>query len=435
MKAGMMNWASTRNSIFVLLAIVLVCEGAIAQEWPQWRGSDQTNRSSEAGLFESWDADGPDLKWTAEGLGAGYATVSVADGRIYTSGNTKDAQQVVAYSLEGKQLWATPITSSPPKHPYAGSRTTPTYSNGKLYVVSSDGAVCCLLANNGSKVWTRKFSEWNGKMMSMWGFSESPLVDQGKVICTPGGADGVVVALDVDTGKDIWACKLPDYKEEFGVNGKSLLDGAGYSSSVITEAGGVRQYVQLVGRGLIGIRADNGKLLWRYVKVANGTANIPTPVVSGDYIFTSTAYNTGAALLKLVADGDGVSVEEQYWIGSKKFQNKLGGMTLVDGHIYCGHGNGSGLPICLEMKTGETKWGPLRAEGRGESALIAADGHLIWRRQNGTVILTRVNPEKFDVVASFTPQYQEDNSWAQPVIANGVLYLREQDKLMAYRLK
>lgn len=429
-----MIWALSRTSIMIATVLIITCS-AFAQQWPQWRGSDQTNRSQETGLFKSWSADGPELLWMAQGLGSGYATVSVADDKIFTSGNTEDAQQIVAYSLEGKQLWATPITDAPPKHPYAGSRTTPTFDDGKLYVVSSDGAICCLDAETGSKVWTRKFSEWEGKMMSMWGFSESPLVDDGKVICTPGGSNGMVVALDADSGKEIWACKLPKYGEEFGVNGKSLLDGAGYSSAVMTEAGGVRQYVQLVGRGLIGIRADDGKLLWRYIKVANGTANIPTPIVDGDFIFTSTAYNTGAALLKLSADGEGVSVEEKYWIGSKKFQNKLGGMTLVDGHIYCGHGNGSGLPICLEMKTGNVKWGPLRGEGRGESALIAADGHLIWRRQNGTVILTKVNSEKFDVVASFTPEYQEDNSWAQPVIANGVLYLREQDKLMAYRLK
>ena len=206
--------------------------------------------------------------------------------------------------------------------------------------------------------------------------------------------------------------------------------------SVKTEGGGVKQYVQLVGRGLIGIRASDGKLLWRYMKVANGTANIPTPIIDGDHIFTSTSYNTGAALLKLVpGDDDGVDVEEVYWLKSKTFQNKLGGMTLVDGHIYCGHGNGSGYPVCLEMLSGEVKWGPLRSKGKGESSLIYADGHLVWRRQNGLVILTKVNSQSMEVVGSFMPDYQEGNSWAQPVIADGVMYLREQDKLMAYQLK
>ncbi len=428
------------GSSFLLLAMVALLSGilvdsSVGQDWPQWRGADRQNQSAETGLFEKWGRSGPVLDWTAEGLGSGYATVSVADGKIFTSGNTDSAQQVTAYSLSGAQLWATPITDAPPKHPYTGSRTTPTYHDGMLYVVSSGGAVCCLRADDGKKVWTRDFSEWGGKMMSVWGFSESPLVDGDNLICTPGGPKGMVVALNLKTGKDVWTCKLPNYDEEFGVNGKTLMDGAGYSSAVVSEACGVRQYVQLVGRGLLGIRASDGELLWRYTKVANGTANIPTPVIDGDYVFTSTAYNTGAALLKLVANGDGVDVEEVYWLDSKTFQNKLGGMTLVDGHIYCGHGNGSGLPICLEMKTGKVKWGPERAKGKGESSVIVADGHIIWRRQDGTVILTKVNSEKMEVVSSFKPEFQEDNSWAQPVISNGVMYLREQDKLMAFKLK
>lgn len=424
-------------ALFVLTFLVgsFSAESSFGQQWPQWRGVDRQNHSSETGLFERWSRSGPRTAWTAEGLGSGYAAVSVADGKIYTSGNTETAQQVAAYSLEGEQLWATPITDAPPKHPYTGSRTTPTFHQGMLYVVSSDGAICCLNANDGEVVWTRQFSEWSGKMMSSWGFSESPLVDDDKVICTPGGAKGMVVALNPKTGEDVWACSLPDYGDEIGVNGKSLLDGAGYSSPVISEGAGVRQYVQLVGRGVIGIRASDGKLLWRYRKVANGVANIPTPVIDGDHVFVSTAYRTGAALLKLKASGDGVDAEEVYWLNAKTFQNKLGGMTLADGHIYCGHGNGSGLPICLEMKTGKVKWGPVRAKGKGESSLVVADGHIVWRRQDGTVILTKVDSEKMDVVGTFKPRFQEDNSWAQPVIADGVMYLREQDKLMAFKLK
>ena len=425
-------------SLFVLLAasLSMACDSLLAQDWPQWRGAGADNHSSETELFEKWGANGPKLKWTAEGLGSGYATVSVVDGKIFTTGNSESAQQVTAYSLDGKQQWATDITDEPPKHSYLGSRSTPTYHDGKLYVVSSDGAISCLDAKSGKKVWSRDFDVWNGRMMSTWGFSESPLVDGDNVICTPGGSKGVVVALNLETGDEAWACKLPDYGDELGINGKSLLDGAGYSSPVISEGGGVKQYVQMVGRGLLGIRASDGKLLWRYKKVANGIANIPTSIIDGDFVFTSTAYNTGSALLKLSDAGDGgVNVEEVYWIDGRKFQNKLGGMTLVDGHIYCGHGNGAGFPICLEMKTGEIKWGPLRAEGKGESSLIYADGHLVWRRQDGKVILTRVNSETMDIVSSFQPDYQEGNSWAQPVIAGGVMYLREQDKLMAYELK
>ena len=416
-----------------VLFLTFAAGNANGQQWSQWRGPQRANHCAETKLFEKWGDDGPEKRWTTEGLGRGYGTVTIAESKIFVSGNTEIAQQVSAYDINGKQLWATAISDTVPKHSYLGSRSTPTFHDGKLYVVSSDGRICCLEAETGDTVWTREFSDWDGKMMSRWGYSESPLVDGENVICTPGGPDGMVVALKLTNGEEVWASKLPDYGDENGLNGKSLSDGAAYSSLVISEGGGTRQYIQLVGRGLIGVRASDGKLLWRYKKVANGTANIPTAIVDGDYVFTSTGYNTGSALLKLESTDDGVNAEEVYWLPAKTFQNKIGGITLVDGFLYAGHGNGPGLPICVEMKTGKVKWGPVRADGKGESSLLYADGHLIWRRQDGRVILTTVNSEKFDIVSDFMPDFQEDNSWSQPVIAGGVMYLREQDKLMAYQ--
>ncbi len=131
----------------------------------------------------------------------------------------------------------------------------------------------------------------------------------------------------------------------------------------------------------------------------------------------------------------GVNVEEVYWLDGRQLQNKHGGMVLVDGYIYCGHGNGNGLPICVEMASGKIAWGPERAAGNGETSTIYADGHIIFRREDGTVILAEATPESFRPVHTFTPAHQEDKSWAHPVIADGILYLREQDKLMAYRLR
>jgi len=423
----------------VVLALFLIVGlvGAIsAEDWLQWRGADRANRSSEIGLFENWAADGPPLAWMASGMGSGYASVSVSGNTIYTTGNFADSQSVVAVdATTGDVLWKQPITGGPPKHGYEGSRTTPTIDGDHLYMVSSDGVIVCLNRHDGSEVWKRDYKDWNGKMMSGWGYSESPLVDGERVLCTPGGSQGMIVALNKMTGDEIWTSLLPSYDDETGLNGKALKDGAGYSSIVISQGAGVKQYVQLVGRGLIGVRASDGKFLWRYDQVANGTANIPTAIIDGDYIFTSTGYNTGSALLKLTSDGDGVKAEEVYWLDGKKLQNKHGGMTLVDGYIYCGHGNGSGLPICVNMKSGEVAWGPERAEGKNETSLVYADGHIIFRREDGTVILAKATPKKFDVVGTFKPEYQAGKSWAHPVIAGGKLYLREQDKLMCYTLK
>ena len=418
------------------LCFLSIAVGSVLQadDWPQWRGADRANRSSETGLFANWGTDGPPLSWTAEGLGSGYASVSVVGQRIFTTGNFSNNQSVVAVDAKtGKVLWTSPISDSAPKHGYDGSRSTPTVDGDKLYVVSSDGAIVCLAASDGKTIWRRDFDEFKGQMMSGWGFSESPLVDGDHVICTPGGRNAIVVALNKETGENVWECSLAEGKNQS--DGDNLNEGAGYASAVISEGGGVRQYVQLVGKGLIGVRASDGKLMWRYSRVGNTTANIPTALVDGDYVFTSTGYGTGSALLKLTGDNQGgVKMEEVYWLDGNQLQNKHGGMTLVDGYIYCGHGNGNGLPICVEMMSGKTAWGPERGKGDGETSTIFADGHIVFRREDGTVILATATPEKFDVIGTFKPVYQEGKTWAHPVIANGMLYLREQGKLMAYRI-
>ncbi len=428
------------NRVLTLFLVSVAClafgDLAQAENWPQWRGADRANRSAEVGLFGNWTPTGPPLAWVASGMGSGYAGVSVVDDRIYTTGNFAKSQSVVAIDVAtGKVLWTSAISDSAPKHDYDGSRTTPTVDGENLYCVSSDGAIVCLSSKDGKLVWRRGFDEFGGKMMSGWGFSESPLIDGDKVICTPGGLDAAVVALSKATGETIWQCAVPSAEGREDSRGKGLKDGAGYASPIISSGGGVRQYVQLLGQGLVGVRAADGKLLWQYARVANSTANIPTALVDGDFVFTSTAYGTGSALLKLVAEGDdGVKAEEVYWLDSNQLQNKHGGMTLVDGYIYCGQGNGDGLPICVEMATGEVAWGPIRAKGSGETSAIFADGHIIFRREDGTVILATATPEKFEPVHTFMPTFQQGKSWAHPVIAGGVLYLREQDKLMAYRI-
>ena len=408
---------------------------AVGEDWLQWRGPNRTNRSSETGLFDAWGDDGPKLDWMAQGLGEGYASVSVAGNRIYTTGNFGDSQSAVAIdATDGTVLWKHPITEGVPQHSYEGSRSTPTIDGDRLFMVSSDGRILCLNSDDGSEIWGRSFQDWNGKLMSGWGFSESPLVDGDHVICTPGGKQGMLVCLNKITGRQIWAAVLDD--RDLDADASKLNEGAGYASPVISVGGGVKQYIQLIGRGLIGVRASDGQVLWNYSRVGNNTANISTPIVDGDLVFASTGYNTGSSLLQLAAtSGGGVQATEVYWLDAKQLQNKHGGMTLVDGYIYCGHGNGNGLPICVKLSSGKIAWGPERAAGKGETSLVYADGHLVLRREDGTIILAKASPEKFRVVSSFKPAFQQKESWAHPVIAGGKLYLREQDKLMSYQLK
>lgn len=412
------------------LLLLLTASSVVAEDWPQWRGLNRDGKATIENFNDDWTANPPKLLWTGDGLGQGYSSVSVADGVIYTTGNFDDGQSVIALSEDGgKELWRTPITESSPKHSYEGARCTPTVDGEHLYVVASSGKIACLTREKGDVVWSKDFKqEWGGRMMSGWGFSESPLVDGELVLCTPGGPDATIVALNKTTGDLVWKSAVPDSVGR----GKG---GAGYSSIVISHGAGVKQYVQLVGKGVIGVRASDGEFLWGYGKVANGTANIPTPIIDGDYVFSSSGYGTGAALLKLSAEGDGVKAKEIYFLTADVFQNHHGGMILDDGYVYAGHGHNNGFPICLELETGKVAWGgKIRGAGGKSATIVFVNDHIIYRYQTGEVALVKATSEDYELKGSFRPEVVKEPSWAHPVVANGKLYLREQDSLMCYDL-
>ncbi len=416
--------------------LALSCLGALsnltqAKDWPQWRGPDRTGLSSETGVIKTWEKSAPKLLWNVEGSGRGFSSVSIAEGVLYTTGNfkgDKEGQGVSAFSIkDGKLLWQTPVTDFVPEHGYGGARSAPTVDGDRLYLTTSNGVIACV-STKGKLLWSKDFKkEWNGKMMSGWGFSESPLVDGDRVVCTPGANEAFMVSLDKKTGATKWKSKL-------GEVGKKGKDGAGYGSIVISNGGGVKQYVQMTGRGVIGVRAKDGRFMWNYNKVANSTANIPTPIADGDHIFCSTGYGTGSALLKIVPKGSGAIAEEVYFLKPKTLQNHHGGMVLVDGHIYCGHKHNGGDPICIEMKSGEVKWGPEKGPGHGSACITYVDGHLIYRYQSGHVSLVKATPKGYEFKGSFMPVHQEAESWAHPVVSDGKLYLREQNRIMCYEL-
>lgn len=432
------------------LVIALPAASLRGDDWPQWRGPNRDGKSAESGLLPNWQDKAPALQWTVEGMGRGYASLAIVDGRAYTTGNFEDGQGVVAVDTStGDVIWRRTITDAVPQHSYEGSRCTPTVDGENLYVVTSDGQIACLKKEDGTIVWKRSLrDDWQGRMMSNWGFSESPLVDGDRVVCTPGGPGATIVALNKLTGEEIWRSAPPapaaapaeEAPPEQGRRGRRRRGGGGasaaYSSIVISHAAGVKQYVQLIGSGIIGVRADDGQFLWQYGRIANTTANIPTPIVTGDYVFTSTGYGAGAALLRLIADGEGLQAEEVYFLDGGTFQNHHGQMILVDGHVYAGHQHGNGFPICVELETGEIVWGGnIRGAGRGSAAITFADGQLIFRYQDGTLALIAATPEGYQLNGTLTPAYQEDKSWSHPVVVDGKLYLREQDKLMCYDVR
>lgn len=395
-------------------------------DWPQWRGPARDGKSTESGLLPSWDAP-PPLAWKAAGLGTGFASVSIADGRIFTMGDLDGGQHVIALDRDGgKQLWKTQIGDTFEKTGYHGPRCTPTVDGDTVYALGTGGELAALDVATGDVRWQKSLPrDFGGRMMSGWAYSESPLVDGDRLICTPGGSEAAMVALDKRTGSVIWKAAVPSL-------GEAGKDGAGYSSIVVSEACGTRQYVQLMGRGVVGIDADSGKFLWGYNRVANRTANIPTPLVEGDYVFCSSGYQTGAALLKLNRTGGGIEAEEVYFLPASTFQNHHGGMVMLGDYVYAGNGHNNGFPVCLEWKTGKVVWNGGRGPGNNSAAITYADGHVYFRYQNGVMALIEATPEGYRLKGSFEIPDCESPSWPHPVVAGGKLYLREQDQLFCY---
>ena len=395
--------------------------------WPGWRGPQRDGVCTETGLLDRWDEGGPPLKWKVTGLGQGYSTVSVVRGVIYTMGEHNGNASLLALDEHnGEQLWSAPVGSGKPN-------STPTVDQNRVFALGYKGDLVCVDIRNGAEVWRRNIAEdFSGRLASDIGYSESLLVDETRVLCTPGGDDATIVALERTTGDVLWKASLNAVRAERIAKG---ADGAGFSSIVLSEACGIRQYIQLVGRGVISVRADDGKLLWVYNRVANNLANISTPVVRGDYVFCSTAYSTGSALLKVVRDGPGLQPIEEYFLDFRKMQNHHGGLVLVGDHIYSGHGHNNGFPLCLEMKTGKIAWRPGRGPGTGSAAVLCADGHMYFRYENGVMALIQATPDEYILKGVFKIDSDLGKSWAHPVVAGGMLYLRDEDTLLCYDVR
>jgi outer membrane protein assembly factor BamB len=431
-------------TLMVVFSMMCSAGSTMAADWPQWRGPNRDGKSAETGLLQEWPEGGPELAWKTEGLGAGFSSVSVKDGRIYTMGDLDDGQYVFALQEDGGEiLWKTKVG---PTHDddYGGSRCTPTTDGDRLFVTNTEGDVISLESATGKEVWrVSMVDEYESYLMKAmgsydWRYAESPLVDGDKVIVTPGHIQAMMVALDKKTGKEIW-------KTQGGRIGPIGADGAAYSSVVVTEIDGTRQYVQLVGRGVIGVDAETGEMLWGYNRVANDIANIPTSIVTGDYVFSSSGYGTGSALLKITKNPDYDEssderqpkwlAEEVYFLEGNVMQNHHGGLILHDGYIYTGTGHNKGFPLAVKMDNGEVAWGPIRNEGKDSAAITYADGRIYFRYQNGLMILVEANPEEYIEHGSFPIPDSTKPSWSHPVIANGKLLLKEQGTLFAYDIK
>jgi outer membrane protein assembly factor BamB len=383
--------------------------------WPQYLGPDRNNISRETGLADAWPESGPKVVWTAENLGVGYSSLSVAKGRIFTIGSIGEDEFVIALELDsGKELWKTRIGSTRKDGMGDGPRGTPTVDGDFVYSLGANGDLACCEVSGGQLAWTVNIlKEFKGNNIG-WGISESVFVDGDMVICTPGGSEATLAALNKSTGKTIWKSVAP--------GGSS----AGYASVVPIEVGGVRQYVQFVHKGTMGIRARDGKPMWANDRSHNGTANCSSAVFADNMLFTSSGYGTGGAMLKLSSKGGETKAEFGYF--TKDMESHHGGMVLADGCIY--GSSDPGILRCLDLKTGDKKW-ENRSVGKG--AITAVDGKLILRAETGPVALVKLSSDKYEELGRFEPSEKSGRqAWAYPVVAKGKLFLRDQDKMTAY---
>jgi outer membrane protein assembly factor BamB len=395
-----------------------------ADDFPQWRGPNRDGISKEKGLLKQWPDEGPRLLWESRDVGDGYSTPAVVGERLYLMGSKGgDNEFLRAMNVaDGKEVWTARIGKVGPNDRamnYPGARSTPTVDGDTIYTLGSDGDLVAL-DMSGKEKWRKGLRTDFGGTPGKWAYAESVLIDGDHLICTPGGAQATLVALNKKTGDVVWKCAVPGGDE------------AGYASAIAADIAGVRQYVQFVQKGVVGVDAKTGKFLWRYAQTAERSpANIPTPVVSGDFVYTAAA-RSGGGLIRIKRDGDNFVPEQVFF--APKLPSAIGGSVLLNDHLF---GTGGQVLYCVDFKTGKVKWTE-RSVGAG-SVLFADDRLYLHGEEGGEVALVEASPDGYKEHGRFTPKGEvargRGKSWAYPVVANGHLYVRDWGVLWCYDIK
>ena len=401
--------------VLVVVSLILAGIGtANAAAWPQFRGPSRDGTSAETGLMKQWPEAGPVELWSCEGLGEGYSSLAVVDGVVYTCGMIKGQGCLFAIDSQGKVKYRVnygPEWDKAGNSP--GTRTTPTIDSDRLYLMSGQGRIVCYNAADGKRIWYVDTLEKFGGENIRWGIAESVLIDGDKAICTPGGKDATVVALNKMTGETIWTSK-----------GLSQL--SAYCSPMLVERGGKRLILTLVEKALAGIDANTGQVYWTVPHEVSYGIQAVSPLCKDGMVFVSNGYRHGSVGFAL--SGDGTSAEQKW--AEKSLDIHHGGAVLVDGKI---HGSSTkGEWICLDLATGKAAFSDKLV---GKGSVIYVDGMLYGYGENGQVGLIRIKPDGYESVSSFQIKQGGGEHWAHPAISDGRLYIRHGDVLMCHDIK
>lgn len=431
---GVLTELFMRNTKLAFPILVVLIAAA---DWPQWRGPERNGLSPEKGLLKTWPKSGPQLVWTYENAGTGYSSPAVVKGKVYIPGARKNVEYVIA--LDGAQeKWAAeigPIYDFNGNAWSAGPNAAPLVEGDSLYAVGSQGELICVDIANGKDRWrinmpkalSAEVNPVGGDPESKfgWGHSASPLLDGDNIIVTPGGPKGLFAAINKKTGAVVW-------------QSKTVTDKTTYASPVVAEIHGVRQYITIVQNGAVGVSAKDGSLLWEH-RLENPYPDVVcgTPIVQGDLVYLSVGYGGGSQLLKLTPANGKFKVASVYAV--KEMGNKQGGVVLISGNVYGFHENRPWM--CQEFMTGMVKWESTR-RGLGAGSLLFADGRLYCLTEDkGEVAMLDAAPTAYKEVSRFTLPKQSPlrkprgKVWTHPVLADGMLYLRDQELLFCYKVK
>jgi outer membrane protein assembly factor BamB len=406
-----------RNIAISLIVVGLLAAGpslaSQSADWTQWRGPNRDGHSAETGLLQDWPVNGPPVLWRTTGAGTGYSSFASANGRLFTLGARGTVEYVVAFdAASGKRLWEVANGQRFRNEQGDGPRSTPTVDGDRVYAFGGSGDVAALDAATGRKIWSVNVVQQFGGNTPYWGYSESPLILDDRLILNAGGRRASIVALNKQDGKTLW---------------QNHNDEAGYSSPMLLRTGSLQQVVFFTGQRALAVDPRDGRLLWSYNRASNGTANIATPVVRGNRVFVSSDYGTGAALLDVKAAGNIASAQEVYF--TREMRNHHASSVVVGDHIY---GFSSSILTALRFDTGEMAW---RNRSVGKGSLIYADQRLYLYSEQGVVGLAEASPTEYRERGRFSIQASGPPTWSHPIITNGRLIIRDQDNIYAYNVK
>jgi outer membrane protein assembly factor BamB len=403
---------------------LLTPPGAPALDWPQWRGPDRNDISRESDLLKDWPKDGPAMLWTYSDAGTGFSGPSVVGDHFLSMGADEKTEFVFCLDVKkGTRNWSEPVGERLQNGWGDGPRSTPTVDGDFVYALAGRGNLVCLQLADGKKVWEKSLTKDLGGNVPGWGYCESPLIDGNKVVVTPGGGKGAIAALDKKTGEVIW-------------RSKAFTDGAQYSSLVVGNCGGVKQYVQMTNRSVAGVAADDGRLLWRH-ECSNPTAAIPTPVVDGDFVYSTSGYGAGCRMVKVTAGGNGALKAEEVY-ANKDMSNHHGGVIKVGDYVYGSYSDSGGW-MCQKFDDGKVVW---KDKKLGKGCLTCAGDRLyLYSESDGTCVLIETSADGWKEHGRFKIPQQTKLSrkgghiWTHPVVANGRLFLRDQELIFAFDVR